>query len=314
MDMAKRLEDLGAHILGVKDMAGLLKPYAAELLINELKQNISIPIHLHTHDTAGIQAATYLKAIEAGVDVIDLALASMSGLTSQPNFNSTVAMMQGHKRENPINLPSLNRFSAYWEDVREYYYPFEADLKASTAQVYDHEIPGGQYSNLRPQARALGLEAKFETMKDNYKLVNQLFGDIVKVTPSSKVVGDMALFMTSNNLTVEDVFEKGNTLAFPESVKEMMKGDLGQVPGGFPAEIQSIILKGEKPYDQNPNAFLQPIDFQQEMIAFKEKFGAYVHEKDFLSYQMYPKVFEDFHRHFELYGAMRNIPTPAFFY
>jgi pyruvate carboxylase len=314
IDMAKRLEDLGAHILGVKDMAGLLKPYAAELLINELKQNISIPIHLHTHDTAGIQAATYLKAIEAGVDVIDLALASMSGLTSQPNFNSTVAMMQGHKRENPINLPSLNRFSAYWEDVREYYYPFEADLKASTAQVYDHEIPGGQYSNLRPQARALGLEAKFETMKDNYKLVNQLFGDIVKVTPSSKVVGDMALFMTSNNLTVEDVFEKGNTLAFPESVKEMMKGDLGQVPGGFPAEIQSIILKGEKPYDQNPNAFLQPIDFQQEMIAFKEKFGAYVHEKDFLSYQMYPKVFEDFHRHFELYGAMRNIPTPAFFY
>jgi pyruvate carboxylase len=314
IDMAKRLEDLGAHILGVKDMAGLLKPYAAELLIHELKQNISIPIHLHTHDTAGIQAATYLKAIEAGVDVIDLALASMSGLTSQPNFNSTVAMMQGHKRENPIHLPSLNRFSAYWEDVREYYYPFEADLKASTAQVYDNEIPGGQYSNLRPQARGLGLEAKFETMKDNYKLVNQLFGDIVKVTPSSKVVGDMALFMTSNNLTVEDVFEKGHTLAFPESVKEMMRGDLGQVPGGFPAEIQSIILKGEKPYDTNPNAFLQPIDFKQEMIAFKEKFGAYVHEKDFLSYQMYPKVFEDFNRHFELYGAMRNIPTPAFFY
>jgi pyruvate carboxylase len=186
VEMAKRLEGEGTHILGIKDMAGLLKPFAAEELISTLKQNISIPIHLHTHDTASIQSSTYLKAIEAGVDVVDVAMASMSGLTSQPNFNAMVAMMQGHARENKIDLHSLNAFSNYWEDVREYYYPFESELKAGTAEVYDHEIPGGQYSNLRPQARSLGLESKFETVKENYRIVNDMFGDIVKVTPSSK--------------------------------------------------------------------------------------------------------------------------------
>jgi pyruvate carboxylase len=189
-------------------MAGLLKPYQAEVLITELKKSISIPIHLHTHDTSSIQPATYLKAIEAGVDVIDVALASMSGLTSQPNFNSIVAMMEGHEREQKINLKSLNKFSNYWESIREYYYPFESDLKAGTAEVYDHEIPGGQYSNLRPQARSLGLEDKFETIKENYEVVNKMFGDIIKVTPSSKVVGDMALFMTSNGYTENDIYEK----------------------------------------------------------------------------------------------------------
>jgi pyruvate carboxylase len=314
VEMAKRLEDEGAHILGIKDMAGLLKPYSAAELVTALKQNISIPIHLHTHDTASIQSSTYLKAIEAGVDVVDVAMASMSGLTSQPNFNSMVAMMQGHERENPIDLHSLNAFSNYWEDVREYYYPFESELKAGTAEVYDHEIPGGQYSNLRPQARSLGLESKFETVKDNYRIVNDMFGDIVKVTPSSKVVGDMALFMTSNNLTKEDVILRGATLAFPESVKEMMRGDLGLNPGGFPAELQNIILKGEKPNDKNPNAYLPPIDFDKEYTFFKEKFGDYVTFQDFLSWQLYPKVYEDFFNHYEEYGAVRNVPTPNFFY
>ncbi len=314
VDMAKRLEDEGAHILGIKDMAGLLKPMSAEILIHALRENISLPIHLHTHDTAGIQSATYLKAIDAGVNIVDVAIASMSGLTSQPNFNSLVAMMQDHPRNNPLDLHALNQFSNYWEAVRDLYYPFESDLRAGTAEVYDNEIPGGQYSNLRPQARSLGLEEKFDTIKENYAIVNNLFGDIVKVTPSSKVVGDMALFMTANNLKPEDLFKKGATLSFPESVKEMMRGDLGLNPGGFPHELQNIILNGEQPHDKNPNDYLEPINFEVEFPKFKEKFGDYAHELDFLSYQLYPKVFEEFNKHFELYGAVRNIPTPAFFY
>jgi pyruvate carboxylase len=314
IEMAKRLEGEGAHILGIKDMAGLLKPFGAEVLIGELKQHISIPLHLHTHDTSSIQSATYLKAIEAGIDVIDVAMASVSGLTSQPNFNSLVAMMQGHERENPMNLPLLNEFSNYWEDVREYYYPFESELKAGTAEVYSHEIPGGQYSNLRPQARSLGLEAQFETVKNNYQLVNKMFGDIVKVTPSSKVVGDMALFMTANNLTENDVILRGPNLAFPESVKEMMRGDLGLNPGDFPKKIQSIILKGEAPNAQNPNDYLPPIDFEKEKAVFYERFGENVHDLDFVSWQLYPKVFEDFNQHFENFGAVRHLPTPTFFY
>ena len=314
VEMAKQLEGEGAHILGIKDMAGLLKPFAAEKLVTELKKHISIPIHLHTHDTASIQSSTYLKAIEAGVDVIDVAMASMSGLTSQPNFNSIVAMMQGHERENKMDLHLLNKFSNVWEDIREYYYPFESELKAGTAEVYDHEIPGGQYSNLRPQARSLGLEAKFETVKQNYHIVNEMFGDIVKVTPSSKVVGDMALFMTANGLTKDDVLLRGSNLAFPESVKEMMRGDLGLNPGGFPEDIQNVILKGEKPNDKQPNEYLPPIDFETEMTFFKNKFGEYVHDLDFISWQLYPKVFEDYNNHFEEFGAVRNIPTPAFFY
>jgi pyruvate carboxylase len=314
IEMAKRLEGEGAHILGIKDMAGLLKPFGAEVLIGELQKHISIPLHLHTHDTSSIQSATYLKAIEAGVNVIDVAMASVSGLTSQPNFNSLVAMMQGHERENPMNIPLLNQFSNYWEDVREYYYPFESELKAGTAEVYSHEIPGGQYSNLRPQARSLGLEAQFETVKQNYEIVNKMFGDIVKVTPSSKVVGDMALFMTANNLTESDVLLRGGNLAFPESVKEMMRGDLGLNPGDFPKTIQNIILKGETPNAQNPNDYLPPIDLVKEKAAFYEKFGEHVHDLDFISSQLYPKVYEDFNRHFEEFGAVRQLPTPTFFY
>ena len=198
LDMAKALEDEGAHILAIKDMAGLLKPYAATELIGALKDHINIPIHLHTHDTSSMQATTYLKAIEAGVDIVDVAIASMSGLTSQPNFNALANVLEGHERDPKMNIKSLNEYSNYWEDVRQYYYPFESGLKAGTAEVYDHEIPGGQYSNLRPQAAALGLEDQFEEVKKNYAIVNDLFGDIVKVTPSSKVVGDMAIFMTAN--------------------------------------------------------------------------------------------------------------------
>ncbi|MFN4082958.1 MAG: pyruvate carboxylase [Bacteroidia bacterium] len=314
IDLAKQIEDAGAHILCIKDMAGLLKPIQAEILIIELKNAINLPIHLHTHDTAGIQAATYLKAIEAGVDVIDVALASMSGLTSQPNYNSMVAMMQGHERENKINLPCLNQYSNYWETVREYYYPFESELKAGTAEVYEHEIPGGQYSNLKPQARSLGLEDKFETIKKNYRDVNLLFGDIVKVTPSSKVVGDMALFMTSNGYTINDIVENGESISFPDSVIELFRGDLGQNPGGFPEKISRLVLKNIKPYTDAPKKHLAPIDFENDFEAFKQKFGKHYTMLDFISYCFYPKVFEEYAVFKEMYDTVYYLPTTAFFY
>lgn len=313
-DLAKRLEDEGAHILAIKDMAGLLKPRAAEMLIPALREAVDLPIHLHTHDTSSIQPATYLKAIEANVDVVDVAIASMSGLTSQPNFNSVVAMMEGHERSTDMRLPTLNRFSNYWEAVRAYYYAFETELRAGSAEVYDTEIPGGQYSNLRPQARGLGLEEQFETIKANYKAANELFGNIIKVTPSSKVVGDMAMFMTSNGLTKEQVVQQGDRLAFPESVKALMRGDLGQIGGGFPEEVQKMILKEESPYTDRPNAHLAPIDFDAELVEFQKNFGKHQSFKDFISYKLYPKVFRDYNEHYETYGTVRILPTPAFFY
>lgn len=314
VDFAKQLEQEGAHILAIKDMAGLLKPYAAEKLVEALKKEVSLPIHLHTHDTSSIQSATYLKAIEAGVDVIDVAMSSVSGLTSQPSFNSIASYMKGHERELPLDIKSLNEYSTYWEDVREYYYPFESGLKAGTAEVYDHEIPGGQYSNLRPQAAALGLEHKFEEIKKNYAIVNKLFGDLVKVTPSSKVVGDMALFMTSNNLTAQDILDKGKTLSFPESVVSLFKGELGQPVGGFPGELSKIILKGEKPFTDRPNKHLEPIDFAKEFEEFKKEFDKNRTELDFISYKLYPKVYKDYYDHMQEFGDIWYIPTPAFFY
>lgn len=313
-EMAKALEDAGAHMLAIKDMAGLLKPAAATELIGALKGVTDLPIHLHTHDTSSMQATTYYEAIEADVDIVDVAIASMSGLTAQPNFNSLAASLQGHARDPKIDVHGLNKYSNYWEDVREYYYPFESGLKAGTAEVYDHEIPGGQYSNLRPQATALGLEHKFEEVKKNYAVVNKMFGDIVKVTPSSKVVGDMAIFMTSNNLTAEDVMERGETLSFPESVKSLFKGELGQTLGGFPEALSKIVLRGEKPFTDRPNAHLEPIDFDKEFVAFQKEFDQYCNELDFISYKLYPKVFKDFYTHWTKYGEVSQLPTKAYFY
>ncbi|MEW6470145.1 MAG: pyruvate carboxylase [Bacteroidota bacterium] len=317
--LAKDIENSGAHILAIKDMAGLLKPYAAYELISALKEEVKIPIHLHTHDTSSLQSAMYLKAIEAGVDVVDVALGGLSGLTSQPNFNSIVEMMKFHKRENKFDIASLNKFSNYWEDVREYYYPFESGLKASTAEVYYHEMPGGQYSNLVQQAAGLGVGEKFEEIKDTYRDVNQLFGDIVKVTPSSKVVGDMTLFMISNGMKAKDVLEKGESLSFPESVQGFFRGDLGQPPGGFPRQLQKLVLKDKKPYTTRPNAQLEPVDFDKEFGEFKKKFkesdlGRPLDITDFLSYKMYPKVFEDTFKKWTEYGFVSRIPTKNFFY
>lgn len=314
LDLAKQLEDEGIHMLAIKDMAGLLKPKSASLLVDELKKVVDVPIHLHTHDTSSMQATTYFEAINSGVDVVDVALGSMSGLTSQPNFNAIVATLEGHERAPEFNLHSLNEYANYWEDVREYYYPFESGLKAGTAQVYDHEIPGGQYSNLRPQAIALGLEDKFEKIKENYGAVNKLFGDLVKVTPSSKVVGDMAMYMTSNDLNVEDVKEKGASLSFPESVVSLFKGELGQPYGGFPDDISKLVLKNETAFKDKPNAHLDPVDFEKEFKEFQNKFDEYCNELDFLSYKLYPKVFADFHKHWITYGDIWKLPTLAFLY
>lgn len=312
--LAKDLENAGAHILAIKDMSGLLKPYAAKELVSALKDTINIPIHLHTHDTSSLQPATYLQAIEAGVDVVDVAIGSVSGLTSQPNFNAVVEMMRFHERENEYDIDSLNEFSNYWEAVREYYYPYESGLKASAAEVFRHEIPGGQYSNLRPQAKALGLEDKFEDIKKMYATVNDMFGDIVKVTPSSKVVGDMAQFMVANGYSREDVMTRGEQISFPESVQQFFMGVLGQPEGGLPKDLQKIILKDKEAFTDRPNKHLAPVDFDKEMKEFKEEFGDDLEICDFLSYKLYPKVYETYLKFYREYGDVSVVPTPLFLY
>jgi len=318
VNLAKEIENSGAHILGIKDMAGLLKPYAASELVTALKSELNIPIHLHTHDTSSIQAATYLKAIEAGVDVVDVALGGLSGLTSQPNFNSIVEMMKFNERENPININSLNEYSNYWETVREYYYPFESGLKSGSGEVFQHEIPGGQYSNLKPQAQALGLEDRFHEITKMYAEVNTLFGNIVKVTPSSKVVGDMAQYLVSNNLSITDVLEKGDAISFPQSVVSFFKGELGQPVNGFPKKLQKLILKNQKPFTDRPNAHIPPTDFDKEYADFRKIFendlGRKIDFTDFLSYKLYPKVFTDAYNKHLKHDNLTNLPTKNFFF
>lgn len=313
-DLAKRLEDAGAHMLAIKDMAGLLKPNASEVLIPALREAVSVPIALHTHDTAGTQIATYLKALQAGIDSIDCSLASFSGTTAQPNLNSMVALLKGDARENTaINLDGLNEHSNYWESVREMYYPFESDLKSATAEVYENEIPGGQYSNLRQQAEGVGLGDKIAVIKKNYAEVNNLFGDIVKVTPSSKVVGDMALFMTANNLTATDVLDKEQNHSFPSSVVGFFKGDLGVPYGGFPENLRSIVLKNEKEVGAAQAQILPDVNLEAATKEFYDKFPNATF-LDFLSYQMFPKVYEEYFAHHNEYGDVSQLPTPAFFY
>jgi pyruvate carboxylase len=312
--MAKDLENAGAHIIAIKDMSGLLKPYAAKILVEALRDTVKLPIHLHTHDTSSLQPATYLMAIEAGVDVVDCAIGSLSGLTSQPNMNSVIEMMRFNERENHYDMKKLNQFSNYWEAVREYYYPFESGLKAGAAEVFHHEIPGGQYSNLKPQAIALGLGDKFEQIKDMYATVNDMFGDIVKVTPSSKVVGDMAQFMVANGLSEQDVMEKGASISFPESVQQFFMGEIGQPEGGFPKALQQIILKNKHPYTDRPNKHLPPIDLDKALVALQEQYGSDLTITDLLSAIFYPKVFDAYMKFYRQYGDVSVVPTPLFLY
>ena len=312
--LAKDLENAGAHILGIKDMSGLLKPLAARELIGALKDAVKIPLHLHTHDTSSLQSATYLLAVEAGVDIVDCALSSVSGLTSQPSLNSVVEMMRFHEREGAYDIDELNAYSRYWETVREYYYPFESGMKASSAEVYHHEIPGGQYSNLKPQAIALGLGDKFEDIKNMFASVNDMFGDIVKVTPSSKVVGDMAQYMVANGLSPEEIMSKGATLSFPESVIDFFAGNLGQPEGGFPEALQRIILKDKVATTERAGKHIPPVDFDKELAAFQEEFGQDLKLTDFLSWKFYPKVFEETLKFWREYGNVSVLQTPLFFY
>ncbi|NVN93201.1 MAG: pyruvate carboxylase [Desulfuromonadales bacterium] len=312
--MAKELEKMGAHILAIKDMAGLLKPLAAYRLIKALKENIGIPVHLHTHDTSSNGGATLLKASEAGVDIVDAALSSLSGLTAQPSLNAIVSALEGSERDPLVNGRGLQQLSNYWETVREYYAPFESGLKGGTAEVYEHEIPGGQYSNFKPQVTGMGLLDRWEECKDMYRQVNHLFGDIVKVTPTSKVVGDMAMFLVKNNMQPDDIFTATEDLAFPESVVGMFKGMLGQPYQGWPAVLQKIILKGEQPITCRPGELLQPIDFELERKKLETKLGHPVDDKALLSAILYPNVYPEFDKHCQTYSDTSVIPTPTFFY
>ncbi|ADU93450.1 pyruvate carboxylase [Geobacillus sp. Y412MC52] len=312
--LAKELEQAGAHILGIKDMAGLLKPQAAYVLISALKETVSIPIHLHTHDTSGNGIYTYAKAIEAGVDIVDVAVSSMAGLTSQPSANTLYYALEGTERAPEVDICGLEQLARYWEDVRKFYQEFESGMNAPHTEVYMHEMPGGQYSNLQQQAKAVGLGDRWDEVKEMYRRVNDLFGDIVKVTPSSKVVGDMALYMVQNNLTEQDIFERGETLNFPDSVVEFFEGYLGQPHGGFPKELQRIILKGREPITVRPGELLEPVDFEQIKRELYDKLGREVTDFDAIAYALYPKVFLEYAETVEKYGDISVLDTPTFLY
>ncbi|HWB10710.1 MAG TPA: pyruvate carboxylase [Pirellulales bacterium] len=314
VEMAKELEKMGAHILAIKDMAGLCKPYAAELLVRTLKQEVGIPIHFHTHDTSGVQAGSILKAAEVDLDIADAAFAPLSGLTSQPNLNSVVEALRYTSRDTRLDRDSLQATANYWEGVREFYAPFETGMMASTAEVYYNEMPGGQYTNLFEQARAIGLGSRWHDICRTYAEVNGLFGDIVKVTPSSKAVGDMALFLIANNLSVDDVLKSDRELSFPESVVDLLAGRMGQPPGGFPPEVQKRVLRGQKPIEGRPGESLPPADFAKPAAELKKRLGREPSRRDVVSYLIYPRVVSEFLGHRENYGETSILPTPVFFY
>ena len=313
-DMARELEAAGAHILAIKDMAGLLKPEAAYRLVSELKETSSLPIHLHTHDTSGNGIYLYAKAIEAGVDIIDTALGSMAGLTSQPSANSLYYATKGSQRKVRADIEALEKLSYYWEDVRHYYKDFESGMMSPHSEIYVHEMPGGQYSNLQQQAKAVGLGDRWEEVKRMYSRVNLLFGDIVKVTPSSKVVGDMALFMVQNELDEQSVLTRGQTIDFPDSVIEFFQGYLGQPHGGFPEALQKVVLKDREAITVRPGELLEPIHFEQLEAVLEDKLNRPVTKKDILAYALYPKVFEEYAKTVNSFGNISVLDTPTFLY
>jgi pyruvate carboxylase len=314
--MAKQLEKLGAHFLAIKDMAGLCKPYAAHELVKALREEVAIPIHFHTHDTSGINSAAVLKAADAGADVFDGAIATMSGGTSQPNLNSIVEALRHTPRDTNLDIEALNECSDYWETVRTYYLPFDSGPKAGSARLYQHEIPGGQYTNLREQASAMGLGHRWREVEKMYAEVNQLFGDIVKVTPSSKVVGDMTLFLMANELQPSDILklDENHDLSLPNSVVEMFSGVLGVPPGGWPRKLQKIILRGAAPLKGRPGASLEAVDLTEAAATLEKKLAHAVRRDDLLSYLLYPDVFVKYDKFRQTYADVSVLPTPAFFY
>ncbi|GAA0124824.1 pyruvate carboxylase [Clostridium sp. CTA-19] len=312
--MAKEIESMGAHILGIKDMSALLKPYAAYELISALKEEISIPIHLHTHDTSGNGVATVLMAAQAGVDIVDTAFNSMSGLTSQPALNSVVAALENTKRDTKLDCDSLQQISDYWESVRPIYEDFESELKATSAEIYKYEIPGGQYSNLKQQVKSFGLGHKFQEIKDMYKEVNGMVGDIVKVTPSSKMIGDMAIFMVKNNIDSNNILEKGEILSFPDSAVDYFKGMMGQPNGGFPKGLQKIVLKDEDSIECRPGELLKDEDFEKIEKILREELEIIPEKKDIIAYALYPKVFKEYVEYKKTKGDFSNMPSVPFFH
>lgn len=311
---AKEIEKTGAHILGIKDMSSLLKPQAAYELIKTLKQEINIPIHLHTHDTSGNGVASVLMATHAGVDIVDTAFNSMAGLTSQPALNSVVAALEHTERRTGLNLDDLQIISDYWNTIRLIYSKFESGLKSGTTEIYKYEIPGGQYSNLKPQVESFGLGHRFEEVKEMYKVVNGMLGDIVKVTPSSKVVGDMAIFMVQNDLAPENIYEKAKGMAFPDSLVSYFKGMMGQPMGGFPERLQKLVLKGDKPIACRPGQLLEPEDFGKIEEHLKTNYSIEPTKKAILSYALYPKVFQDYLKYVEEIGDFSRMGSDIFFY
>ena len=314
IDLAKELEAAGAHVLGIKDMAGLLKPAAARVLIRELKQEVGLPIHFHTHDTSGAAAATVLAAVEEGVDAFDAAMDSMSGLTSQPCLGAIVAALVNTDRDPGMDIASVRLISDYWEQVREQYAAFEPDIRSGASEVYLHEMPGGQFTNLKEQAASLGLAGRWHEVARAYADVNMAFGDIVKVTPSSKVVGDMALMMVTSDTSIEDVLDPDTDISFPESVVSLFAGELGQPPGGFPKALQKKVLEDREPITVRPGSLLAAVDLEDQRRKLNEGHEHPVTDFDLASYLMYPKVFSEFRRHREEFGDVSVLPTHVYFY
>jgi pyruvate carboxylase len=314
VDMAKELESMGAHMLAIKDMSGLCHPNAAHKLVKTLRSEVGMPIHFHTHDSSGIASASVIKASEAGVDVVDLAISSLSGLTSQPNLNSVVNALKSDRRDTQLDLAFFDSLSIYWEAVRQFYEPFDTSPKFGSAEVYRHEMPGGQYTNLREQARALGLGKRWPEVVRYYHEVNDLFGDIVKVTPSSKVVGDMAMFLLTKGVEPKDVANLEPGTAFPESVIDMLSGGLGQPKGGWPKQVQKVVLGDKKASTGRPGARAGKVDLDEVRKQISKKVYGAVSEDDLYSYLMYPEVFDAMIKFIDKYGHARVLPTPAFFY
>lgn len=313
IEMAKELQALGAHTIAIKDMAGLLKPQASYRLVSELKDAIDLPIHLHTHDTSGNGIITYSAAVTAGVDIVDVAMSAMSSHTSQPSLSSLYYALVNGKRVPDIEIKKVQKLNHYWEDVRPYYRPFENGLNAPQTEVYAHEMPGGQYSNLQQQAKAVGLGERWDEITKMYRTVNMMFGDIVKVTPSSKVVGDMALFMVQNDLTEEDIYEKGTEISFPESVVTFFQGDLGQPVGGFPVKLQQIILKNRPAYTERPGLRAKAVNFDEVKLELATLIGYEPKKEEILSYLMYPEVFLGYRKAYDQFADVKVLDTPTFF-
>ena len=314
VDLAKKLEKRGAHILAIKDMSALLKPMAADKLIRALKNELTIPVHLHTHDTSGNGVVTVYSAANAGVDIVDTAFNSMAGLTSQPPLNSVIAALNNTERDTMLDLDNMQKISDYWEAVRPVYNKFESGLKTGTAEIYKYEIPGGQYSNLKPQVESFGLGHRFEEVKEMFKTVNEMLGDIVKVTPSSKAVGDMAIFMVQHDLNSENIYDKAKDMDFPDSIVSYFEGMMGQPEGGFPERLSKLVLKGKEPITCRPGELLPPEDFDAIKKMLREEHGIEGTDEEALSYALYPKVFKDYLKTLSEEGNLRLMGSDIFFH